>query len=411
MAGELNIEVHDKPDECRATANYLRSLAEAADEACGLFKRGQTESESLWVGQAGMEFRASQTPNVQDSSEVAGMAGTFAKALDAFAGDIDTVRARLQQARQVAHEAELITTRTAILPPGPGPSAVPPTASGSDSPNASPQRQATDQAHEQQVADHQRKQRAFQEVTGTVSDARKFQAEAHGRLTAATIDPLATLKATKTWGVFVVGHGLSYIKATQTTANDLMEKARRLDVKVEQYKSMAWATEDPLLKSQYGAMAEGFQREALTSQQAAETVKRPINGVPESVRQGIESNPGNGIKGGQTGWLRLGKGAARGVPVIGTGLTVASGATDVAMGKPVGQAAGETGGSLAGGVVGGVAGAESGAIIGGAIGTVVPVAGNAAGAAIGGVVGGVAGGMIGSLSGTQAADAAMGVEQ
>lgn len=301
MAGELNIEVHEKPDECRATANYLRSLADAADEACGLFKRGQTESESIWVGQAGMEFRRSQTPNVQDCSEVAGMAGAFAKALDAFADDIGTVRARLQQALQVAQEAALITTRTAILPPGPGPSAANPTAQGSDSPNTSPQQQAADRAQQQQVADHQRKQEAFQEVTGTVSDARKFQAEAHGRLTAATIDPLATLKATKTWSVFVVGHGLSYIKATQTTANDLMQKADNLDEKVKGYRTKAWATEDPLLKSQYGAMVEGFQREALTSQQAAETVGRPIKGIPESVRQGIEMNPGNGIKGGETG--------------------------------------------------------------------------------------------------------------
>jgi hypothetical protein len=404
VAGELNTEVQDDAAGCRALAEYLRKVAKSADEANQVFTRVQTDSEHLWTGRAGMAFRAAQEPNARDSNEVGKAAATYAVALDAFAADIDTVKARMSQARDVARQAGLITTSTVILPPGPGPSphqtnGVPQTSNAFLPPQTV-----------QQLAEHQQKQRTFEEVSGTVADARRIQAEAHNELETAVEDPLATLKTTKTWTMFVVGNGLSYVKASQTTANDLVKQADALDAKALEYQRKAWETDDPLLQRQYAASYEGFQREAVRAQSLSETLQRPIDAIPEGVRQRIEMNPGNSLE-GETGWLKLGKGAARGVPLIGTGLTVASGVTDWAMGKPAGQAAGETTGSLAGGVVGGMAGAESGAAIGGAMGTVVPIAGNAAGAAIGGVVGGVAGGIIGSLSGTQAADNLMGVKQ
>lgn len=403
MAGELNTEVQDDAAGCRALAEYLRKVAKSADEANKVFTRVQADSEHLWTGRAGMAFRAAQEPNARDSNEVGKAAATYAVALDAFAADIDTVKARMSQARDVARQAGLITTSTVILPPGPGPS--PKTNRAPQAPDTSLPPQTV-----QQLADHQQKQHTFEEVSGTVADARRIQAEAHNKLETAVEDPLATLKATKTWTMFVVGNGLSYVKASQTTVNDLVKHADALDAKAEEYQAKAWQTDDPLLQRQYAASYEGFQREAVRAQNVSEKLQRPIDFIPEGVRQKIEMNAGNSLE-GETGWLKLGKGAARGVPLIGTGLTVVSGVADWAMGKPAGQAAGETTGSLAGGVVGGMAGAESGAAIGGAMGTVVPIAGNAAGAAIGGVVGGVAGGIIGSLSGTQAADNLMGVKQ
>lgn len=410
MAGELSTEVHDDPDGSRTVATYLRKVAESADNANKSFTRVQSESESVWKGNAGMAFRAAQTSNVEDSNKVAGITGTFARALDAFATDIDTVKARLNQARDVARSAGLITTATAILPPGPPDAAPGDGQTGSFAQKPDPQSPAAQQ-HRQQLVDHQNKQQAFDEVTATVTDARTLQAKAHHELEAATVDPLATLKTTKSWTMFVVGNGLSYVKATQTAANDLEEKADEFGRKAEKFQAKAWAEEDPLLQRQYGELFDGYRREAVRTQNSAEKLESPIHRIPEDVRQMIQSSPGDRIEGGATGWLRLGKGAARGVPVIGTTLTVASGVGDWLMGKPPGQAAAETGGSLLGGVVGGMAGADAGAIIGGSAGTVVPVEGNIAGAAVGGVVGGVAGGMIGSLSGVRVADKLMGVEQ
>lgn len=410
MAGELSTEVHDDPNGSRTVAAYLRKVAESADHANQSFVRVQSESESVWAGTAGKAFRTAQTSNVEDSNQVAGVAGTFARALDAFAADIDTVRARLDQARGVAGSAGLITTPTVILPPGPAdPAPGGASAGGSYAQKPDPQSPAA-QHHRQQLLDHQQKQQAFDEVTATVTEARALQAKAHHELEAATVDPLATLKATKSWTMFVVGNGLSYVKASETTASDLMKKADAFDKRANEYEAMASKEEDPLLRRQYEASHERFQRESTRAQNAAENVRRPIRGIPRGARHAIEANPGNFIEGGETGWLRLGKGVARGAPVVGTALTVASGAGDWLMGKPAGQAAGETGGSLAGGVAGGMAGAEAGAVIGGSLGTLVPVAGNVTGAAVGGVVGGVAGGMIGSLSGTQAADDLMGVK-
>lgn len=87
--------------------------------------------------------------------------------------------------------------------------------------------------------------------------------------------------------------------------------------------------------------------------------------------------------------------AARGVPFVGTGLIVASGSADVAMGKPVGQVVAETGAGLGGGVVGGMAGAAIGSAIFPGVGT---------------VVGGVVGGVIGSITATEGVGRAMGDE-
>lgn len=52
------------------------------------------------------------------------------------------------------------------------------------------------------------------------------------------------------------------------------------------------------------------------------------------------------------------------MPILGTGLAIASGAADYATGTPLEQAAAETGANIAGGASGGVAGAEIGGMIG-----------------------------------------------
>lgn len=124
--------------------------------------------------------------------------------------------------------------------------------------------------------------------------------------------------------------------------------------------------------------------------------------VPRGVRQAIAANPGSMLE-DSSGLLKLGKGALKGVPYIGTGFTLVLGGIDVADGsRTVVQATAEASLTIAGGAVGSMTGMELGA----AAGSVVPLVGTV----VGGVIGALAGEVVGSFAGGQAGDALTGAK-
>jgi hypothetical protein len=400
MAGELNTEVRDDPAACRSSADWLGRLKSGVQQIGDVSYRERGESESFWQGTAGDACRRELTDLGKDSDSLEEIVEGTKRALNVFADRIDTVRSRMDQARQVARDGGLIATPVAILPPGPGPGASPQRPTGPMSPDAEAQFSRQVKAHNAALGEHQAKQAAFQEASTTVIDARKMHEDAHRDLDKAMQDPLGTIKSMKTYGMFVFSHGLNTAKAKQGLANDLFKSADEVD---EHARRMQEIAADPRNSAATRAAAE---HAAQTSSAGAEHTrvqgeKAQLRG-PSWARNMVEANPGNYIKDG-TGWLKLGKNAARGVPFLGTGLAIGSGAWDVAMGKDPGVASAETGASIAGGVVGGMAGAE----VGTAIGTMIFPG---PGTAIGGVIGGVAGGIIGGMSATEGVDQAMGVK-
>lgn len=120
MAGELNTEVKSDPASCRATAAWLGRLSPGVDDASNAIHGARSTSEFCWQGAAAEAFRDSLSPMTKDADELAAIIDRVRQALEIFADEIDTVRARLVQAREVAMAARLIVTPTAILPPGPG---------------------------------------------------------------------------------------------------------------------------------------------------------------------------------------------------------------------------------------------------------------------------------------------------
>lgn len=400
MAGELNTEVLDDPAACRATADGLERLKNGVQGTGDVAYRERGKSESFWQGTAADACRGELTDLGKDSDSLEDVIEATKRALAVFADRIDTVRARMDQARHVASQGGLIVTAEAILPPGPAPGPAPQRPSGPISPQAEAQLSQHNDAHNAAMQAFQAKQAAFQEASATVIDARQQQEDAHRDLDNGMQDPLATIKKMKTYGMFVASNSLSIAKTRQTQANDFFEEANKVK---EHGNRMQAIADNPENAAATRAAAE---RAAQVSSEGAEAtraqgVQYQLKG-PGWLRTGIEANPGNYIKDG-TALLKLGKGIARGVPFFGSGVAVVSGGVDVALGKDPVVATAETGANIGGGAVGGMAGAEVGA----AIGTLI-CPGPAT--AVGGVVGGVAGGLIGSMSATQGVDQAMDVK-
>lgn len=384
MAGELNTEVRDDAAGCRALAEWLRDAASGVEQVADALYRQRGESESFWQGTAGDSCRTELTWHAEDGDKLEQLTHDAERGLNEFAARIDAVRGRMDDARRTAREGGLIVTPTAILPPAPPNQAPAPSAGPGTQP-------AVDPAHEAQT-------HAFAAVSAMVADARQQQEEAHHDLDKAMQDPLATLKSLKTYTVYVVSNALNYLKTRQTMANDLFKDADRIADHGQRMQDIANDSTGP------ASTREAAERTAEKARKGADETgnlakKTQPNHLPDWARRGIEANPGNHIPEGK-GWIKLGRGFARGIPYLGAGVAVVSGGVDVGLGKDPGVATAETGANLAGGAAGGMAGAE----VGTAIGTIFPGPGNV----IGGVVGGIAGGVIGSMSAMEGVDQAMG---
>jgi hypothetical protein len=320
---------------------------------------------------------------LRDADELVDLTSRVRQALRIFADEIDTVRARLGQAREVAMAARLIVTPAAILPPGPGPGAAPVHPSGPITPEVEARHIAVVHAYETAAAVYSAKVDAFDEVCATVAEERRREAGAHRALEAAMDRGGTDAQTLRSLGMGMVGAALGTIAGLQSTVNDLLREADKLR---EHGKRMQALAADPAAPASTRTAAAQAARAAAAGEARtraeAERLRRPVRGIPEGVRQAIANSPGSYIRDGK-GWVGLGRSAAGGAPFVGVSMVVLSGAADVIRGKPVGQAAAETGASLGGGVVGGMAGATIGSAIFPGVGT---------------VVGGVVGGIIGSIT-------------
>lgn len=383
MAGELNTEVLDDPMSCKEMAAWLGRLESAVKQIGDAVFRQRSESEYFWEGTAGDACRNELTRQGKDGDTLEQSLATTREALTTFASKIDAVRSQIEEARNRARAGELIITATAILPPGPTPGPAPqPLPYGPVAPDVRARHDAATQAHGAAVAQYERKQQAFEDASRMVEKARDEQADAHAALDRALKGPQDTVKKVKTYVMFAVGNGLSWVKTVQTTANDLMETAAKKESAATTMQARAASTASPAMREiMEKAAAKGWDQAGELRAQYW-PVQRLNSAVPQGARTIIESNSGNLIKGGSA-VAKVGKSALRGLPYVGTGLTVASGVADVAMGKDPWNAGADTAASLGGSIAGGMA-------VGAALGTVFPGPGNA----IGGVIGGIAGGIL-----------------
>lgn len=199
----LNTFVAGNPGSVRASADAIRQTGAGVDETAEGWHRARSRSESAWEGQAAEGFRDSAGRNGKDADALAELFTRMAGAMTVFADDLTTVRARMEQAKQAAHEGNLTVLPNAIQPP-----AAPPT--GPPAP-LQERASATDSAaHSQATADfqaaqalHSRQQAAFAEAQAIVAEARQIEQAAHAKLTDAlnaASNGLGALTQSGAWG-------------------------------------------------------------------------------------------------------------------------------------------------------------------------------------------------------------------
>ncbi|RCW40746.1 hypothetical protein DFQ14_11072 [Halopolyspora algeriensis] len=204
-------------------------------------------------------------------------------------------------------------------------------------------------------------------------------------------DPLATAKATKTYAMFVVGQGLNTIKGSTDAAGDFFQKASQwndtastLQARAEKYSGS--------VRDRFNKAADSYKKVASTNAAYADDAKR-MGGPVGSKARSIVSADASGLVKGTLRVANVSRGLVRGVPAVGTTLTIGSAAWDVANGKNVWEATEDTAANLGGGAAGGY--------FGGIVGTAICPG-------VGTVIGGVVGGAIGSWAAGWGVNAATG---
>lgn len=389
---EVDTVVNGNSAACRQAADWLGKVASGVDTNRDAIAKAQTDSEACWQGTAADGFRSHIGQMASDADKLSASALTAQQALDTFAGELDTVNARMNQARSVAAAAGLTVTSTGIEGPG-----------------SAPTHRVGPMGGQEAVEYYQAQQRyntqvsAFKEVQSTVTEARQLEAQAHANLTPPMQETSNTVQTLVTISSNVSSVTLNTIQGVEGAAQDLYNDADDIEAHAQRMEQLALDSE--LTDAGRAAAARAGQ---LSSAGAAETeaeaakIQGAVKKVPQGLRTAIAANPGD-IVADSSGILKVTKGVLKGVPYLGTGVSILFGGVEVADGseKPA-QAVAETGG----GIVGGAIGAETGAEAGGAIGSFFP----GVGTVVGGVIGGIAGGIIGTLAGGKAGDAVVGAK-
>jgi hypothetical protein len=208
----------------------------------------------------------------------------------------------------------------------------------------------------------------------------------------------------KSIGVTATTSFLDSIKGSREGASELLDKANEFHEAAQTYQNFATGHVNLLSPGEVALLnrlgQESDALEAINKAKATE-LESWIKVVPASVRNIIAKNPGQLISDSST-YLKYLKPYLKGMPYVGSVLTVGAEAADVmsgekSVGRAVGDGAAEIAGSAAGGAAGEAAGGFfagmlSGAEAGAVAGSVEPGGGNAVGAIVGGVIGGFVGG-------------------
>lgn len=383
---DINTVVNGNAATCRQAADWLAKADGGIEAGFSAASTTQSRSESCWQGSAADGFRAHVGQVGSDAMQLSLAAGGARQALSAFAADLDTVNARMAQARSVASAAGLTVTQTTIRAPGPAPTRRTGPVTG----------QEATEFYQAQAA-YNTKLSAFNEAQTTVSGARQVESQAHRNLTGPMQNATTMTQNLVTISSTATGIGLSILGNTQDAASDLYDDADDITAHAQRMEQLALDSDltdaGRAAAARSGMLASAGAAE--TSEEAA-SIEKAVNKVPAPIRDFIAKNPGDLVE-DSSGLLKLGQAAAKNLPYVGTGATILFGGLEVLDGSETPtQAIAETGLSLAGGAVGAMAGSELGA----AAGSVIPIVGTAAG----GIIGGIVGGIIGSISGGKAGD-------
>lgn len=173
-----NTVIIGDPDGCRTTGRWLQALAESALEVQQTVRQVQTASEYAWFGPAGEAFRATLRQAERDAGQLNEDVGRTGDAIVGFADDLDTARASMREARNVAKIGKVSLTNTTIEQPQP------PSSSLTDETLGEPLGPSIDDIIAQGRAEalYERQMEAYREAETIVRRARGEEEQAHDDL-------------------------------------------------------------------------------------------------------------------------------------------------------------------------------------------------------------------------------------
>lgn len=366
----LNIEVKADVDGLRLLAEWLDNGSEAVHHAGSAAIGARSDAERDWNGGSGEAFQDVMARAARGIDDVASDMAAARDSVTAFADDMDTVLARMAQARQVAEQAGLEVVGVEIRDPGPAPAAPPPLpAAGS----ATPEQQREHTAAQSAVDIHQAKVNAYDQASQIVNEARGTESAAVRQLAKFGNEQLG--KAPFTFADISSGLAGEAIKRTS--------KFRALAASYGRYAECALrltagkAVTDPAFVRAARLHAQFAAKQGALLDDAARTLPaRTLDKLPGWAKRGLTTHVDDfALKGGSTAG-RVGKAIFGKVPIAGLFITAASTGYDISQGKNPVQ-------SVASGLSGLASGAAVGSLIGGPLGI---VAGGIVGAGVGYVV-------------------------
>ena len=354
----IDLKVAGDENSCRATAQQLTSLADGIHNGGTAFHTARSESENLWHGSAGDAFRDRMQPIGQHTDDIANQSRTAGQALHEFADDLTTVKARMNQARQIAQSAGLLVNGDSIADAKAPPPVQGPAPSGGQ-PAMTPE-------VAQARADSQRQQQAYQQAQQTVSDARKLEQNAHNELERKMTAWQTMLKDAsdqKYW--LVAGVGTGSVGTAIARANKWAEVAQARGEQAQIWRSVADRLKDPYDISRSAAQAGVYEKDAAKFEsllKSDSTLTAGLRGtkIGDLLKASVDDIPG------VTG--KLGSVAEK-IPVVGGLLALGQTGYDIAADKDksVGAVAKHVGADM-GGFVAGTAATEGALALAGTVG-------------------------------------------
>ena len=344
----INTLVEGDSASCRETADWLGKMSAGCHDIGTGLGKARTESETIWQSEAGDGFRSQSGSNNSDADTLAEYFNRAKIALENFAKELDTVNARINQAREVAAQHGLTVTATTIESPGPAPPKMPVEEPGSVAVERSPE-------EEKAVVEYQGKLAAFREVNATVAEARRTENDAHDALKSALKMtkslPEALMPKGWAWAPIVTGaYSGSYVmsKALDKIATDARGKAEGAKAVLND-PTLSQAERQSVLRNHLEWEAKA--RPAATGAQAAEALDNKI--------------PGGSTSKGLAGL------SIKGAGVVGIAATGSSVVNDINKGVPADKAVTKGAASTAtsAGVGAGMTALAAGGYIGGVVAT------------------------------------------
>jgi uncharacterized protein YukE len=117
----LNTWVAGNPGMMRGYAQQVRNIGTATERVASGQYEARNQAAGEWEGQASDAFQGWATQQGSDGDALAHLFPAVAQAVDIWSDEIDTVKSRMEQAKQVARDGELMVFDALIYPPRPLP--------------------------------------------------------------------------------------------------------------------------------------------------------------------------------------------------------------------------------------------------------------------------------------------------